>query len=38
MEKINAGGHVDTCTIEALCKYLDYQPGDLIEYVSDIEK
>lgn len=35
--KIQNGGHVDTRTIEALCKFLDCQPGDLIEYVPDEE-
>lgn len=25
-------------TIDALCKYLDCQPGDLLEYVSDKKK
>lgn len=28
-------GHIDTRTIENLCKYLDCQPGDIIEYVED---
>lgn len=37
-KKINEGGHIDTRTIEALCKYLDCQPGDLMEYVPDSEK
>lgn len=32
---IQKGGHVDTRTINALCKYLDCQPGDLLEYIPD---
>lgn len=28
-------GHVDTKTIESLCKYLDCQPGEIMEYVPD---
>jgi len=30
-------GHIDTRTINSICKYLDCQPGDLIEYVPDTE-
>lgn len=26
-KKINEGGHIDTRTIEALCEYLNCQPG-----------
>lgn len=36
-KKIQTGGHIDTRTINALCKYLDCQPGDLLEYVPDEE-
>lgn len=36
-KKINDGGHIDTRTIEALCKYLGCQPGDIIEYVESNE-
>lgn len=36
-KKIHEGGHVDTRTIEAFCKLLHCQPGDLIEYVPDEE-
>lgn len=32
-KKIHDGGHIDTRTIEALCKYLGCQPGDILEYV-----
>lgn len=28
-------GIIDTRTINNLCKYLDCQPGDLLEYVPD---
>ena len=31
-EKIKNGGHIDTRSLDALCKYLHCQPGDLIEY------
>ena len=34
-KKIHGGGHIDTRTIEALCKYLNCQPGDILEYVPD---
>ena len=34
-KKIHEGGHVDTRTIEAFCKLLNCQPGDLIEYIPD---
>lgn len=37
-KKIHEGGHVDTRTIEAFCKLLNCQPGDLIEYVPDEEE
>ena len=28
---------IDGRTIDSLCKYLDCQPGDLMEYVADVE-
>lgn len=31
--KIHDGGHIDTRTIDALCKYLKCQPGDILEYI-----
>ena len=34
-KKINDGGHIDTRSIEALCKYFNCQPGDLMEYTPD---
>lgn len=36
MEKMRKNeGHVDTRSIERICKYLDCQPGDIMEYVKD---
>jgi len=32
-KKIHNGEHIDTRTIAKLCKVLDCQPGDLMEYV-----
>lgn len=34
-KKIHEGGHIDTRTINTLCKYLQCQPGDILEYVPD---
>lgn len=31
-------GHVDTRSIESLCKYLGCQPGDIMEYVAETKK
>lgn len=31
-KKIHENGNVDMRTIEALCKYLHCQPGDLLSY------
>jgi putative transcriptional regulator len=31
----NAEGNIDTRTLERLCKVLECQPGDIIEYVPD---
>ena len=28
-------GHIDTRSIESLCKYLKCQPGDIMEYIDD---
>lgn len=36
-KKIHDGGHVDTRTIENLCKYLQCQPGDILEYIPEEE-
>ena len=34
LDKIRKGeGHIDTRSIESLCKYLNCQPGDIMEYV-----
>lgn len=30
-------GHVDTRSLESLCKYLRCQPGDIMEYVPEEE-
>ena len=30
-------GYIDTRTINNICKYLNCQPGDLMEYISDEE-
>ena len=38
IDKIRRGkGHIDTRTIESLCRYLNCQPGDILEYVEDKE-
>ncbi len=34
----NKPGSIDTRTIENLCRYLDCQPGDIMEYVPDGEE
>ncbi len=34
-KNIHDGKHIDTRTIETLCKYLNCQPGDIMEYVPD---
>ncbi len=37
-QKLRTGdGIIDTRTIEKLCKLLDCQPGDIMEYVPDEE-
>ena len=36
-KKLSEGGHIDTRTIDALCKFLDCQPGDILEYIPDSE-
>ena len=36
-KKIHEGGHIDTRTLDALCNYLDCQPGDLLEFVKEAE-
>lgn len=35
-KKIKEGGDIDTRTIDKLCKLLNCQPGDLMEYVEKI--
>jgi len=32
-KKIKEGGDIDTRTIDKLCKLLQCQPGDILEYV-----
>lgn len=34
-KKIKEGGDIDTRTIAKLCKLLNCQPGDILEYVPD---
>ena len=34
-KKIKDGGDIDTRTISKLCKLLNCQPGDILEYVED---
>lgn len=34
-KKIMEGGDIDTRTIAKLCKLLDCQPGDILEYVPE---
>ena len=35
LQKIKNGGDIDTRTIAKLCRLLDCQPGDILEYVPD---
>lgn len=36
IDKIRKGeGHIDTRSIESLCRYLHCQPGDIMEYVDE---
>ena len=37
-KKIKDGGDIDTRTIAKLCKLLNCQPGDILEYVEDPEE
>ncbi|MCO7136876.1 helix-turn-helix transcriptional regulator [[Clostridium] leptum] len=38
-QKIRTGtGDIDTRTIKRLCEVLNCQPGDLMEYVPDVEE
>ena len=34
-KKIREGGDIDTRTIEKLCRLLNCQPGDIMEYVEE---
>ena len=38
LKKIKDGGDIDTRTISKLCKLLNCQPGDILEYVEDEEE
>lgn len=39
LEKMRKGvGHIDDRSINRLCEFLDCQPGDIMEYVEDIEE
>ncbi len=35
LTKIQSGGHIDTRSINALCDYLDCQPGDIMEFIRE---
>lgn len=40
-KKIHEGGNIDMRTVDALCRYLGCQPGDMLEYVEteiDVDK
>ena len=36
-QNIKEGKTIDTVTLNHICKYLDCQPGDILEYVPDEE-
>ena len=38
LKNIQEGKHIDTRTIDALCKFLNCQPGDILEYVEEEEE
>jgi len=35
LKKIKEGGDIDTRSIAKLCKLLNCQPGDILEYIDD---
>lgn len=37
-QKIQNGGDIDTRTIAKLCKLLNCQPGDILEYIKENEQ
>lgn len=37
-DKIHNGGNIDMRTVDKLCAYLHCQPGDMLEYVPDVDK
>jgi len=39
IDKIRKGeGHLDTRSIDKLCRYLNCQPGDILSYISSTEE
>ena len=38
VDRLVKQAHVNTSTIEKLCALLDCQPGDIMEYVPDVEQ
>ena len=39
LEKMRKGeGNIDTRSIDSLCRYLGCQPGDIMEYVEDLQE
>ena len=37
-KNLKTGGNIDIKTLNNLCKYLNCQPGDLLEYIPDDHK
>ena len=35
LQKLRDGGQLSWSNIEAICKLLNYQPGDIMEYVEE---
>jgi len=38
LQKLRSGGSINTVTINKICKMLNCQPGDIMEYVEDTEE
>lgn len=39
LDKLRKGeGNIDTRSIASLCEYLNVQPGDIMEYISETKK
>lgn len=34
-KKIHENGNIDIKTLESICKYLNCQPGDILEYIPE---